>query len=121
MKPEKKRLMLQLLINSILLISLYFIGVYAFGIPMEIIYIIVGTSLGLYFVIYNKGFTRKDVTPDMLPDTMTAAEKQAYIEDGKMRLRKSRWVLTILVPVISAIAIDLCILFLFPQLETLFS
>ena len=61
--------------------------------------------------IYNKGFSAKDVTPDMLPDTMSQDEKQAFIEDGKLRLRRSRWMLTLLIPIILTIACDMFYLF----------
>ncbi len=121
MKLEKKKLMLLLLLNSVLLLTLYFVGVYAFSIPMEIVYVVAGTALGLYYVIYNKGFTRRGVTPEMLPVTMSAAEKQALIEDGKRRMEKSRWVLTLLVPLLLTLSIDLMIMFVFPLMGGLFS
>ncbi|MBQ9773851.1 MAG: hypothetical protein IJW30_04235 [Clostridia bacterium] len=120
MKSQRNKLILQLLINSVVLIALYFLGI-RFAIPMEIIYIVAGAALGIWFIIYNRGFATKGATPDMLPNTMSMAEKLAYIEEGKERLRKSRWVLTVLLPMIVAVTVDLIILFLLPQLEGLFS
>ena len=116
MKPEKKKLMLQLFINSALLITLYFVAVYGLTFPMEIVYLAASAVLGLYFVIYNKGFTRRGVTPEMLPATMSAAEKQAFIEDGERRMEKSRWVLTFLVPMLLSLCVDLLIMLVFPML-----
>ena len=108
--------MLLMLGNSVLLISLYFVAVYLGFDYILPIYSIAGAALGLGFFIYNRGFSGKNVTPEMLPDTMSYVEKCAFIEDSKTRLRKSRWVLTVLFPIILSIAIDMMILYLFPML-----
>ena len=47
-------------------------------------------AASLTYVIYNRGFSRKGITEDMLPDTMTQEQKQEFIEDGKRRLHRSR-------------------------------
>ena len=117
MNPKKKKLLLQLAISAVLLLTAYFVGVYAFSVPMEIPYVVAGTTLGLYYVIYNRGFSRRNVTPDMLPDTMSVEEKQAFIEDGKRRSERSRWVLIVLLPMIFALIIDLAILFVVPTVK----
>ena len=84
------------------------------------IYLAAGVGLGLYYVIYNRGFVGKNATPDVLPDTMSPAEKQAFLDDSKARLQKSRWVLTLLIPIILTFAADMIYLFLFPQLKEIF-
>ena len=53
-------------------------------------YMGVATVTVFGYVIYNRGFSRKGVTPEMLPDTMSAEEKQEFIADGERRIRKSR-------------------------------
>ena len=55
-----------------------------------IIYSVLATVSTLTYVIYNRGFSRRGLTPEMLPDTMSAEEKQEFIEDGNRRLRRSR-------------------------------
>ncbi|MBQ8441636.1 MAG: hypothetical protein IJX19_13315 [Clostridia bacterium] len=109
---EKKVLMARLLANCVAMLIIYFVVAirFQFGYIFHI-YVALGVVLGLSYVIYNKGFSAKDVTPDMLPDTMSQAEKQAFIEDGKLRLRKSRWMLTLLLPIILTIACDMFYLF----------
>ena len=79
MKTESKKVMLYLLANTALLIALYY------AIPaltrfsyMPQIYLMVGAVLGIYYVVYNRGFAGKGVTPDQLPDTMTLEEKQKF-------------------------------------------
>ncbi len=59
------------------------------------LYILIGytgvaTALILWYLIYNRGFSRKGVTVEMLPADWTPEQKTAFIEDGEHRLRKSR-------------------------------
>ena len=113
---DAKLLLLRLLCNSILLVAIYFLCVH-FGFDYIFpIYFFVGAALVLVFVIYNRGFAGKGVTPENLPETMTYEEKISFIEDSKARLQKSRWMLTLIFPIILAIAIDMMILFLFPMM-----
>ena len=93
--------MLMLAANTVLLLLIYFYlpSLIKFS-YLPTIYLFLGGALGLYYVIYNRGFSGKNVTPDMLPDTMTLEEKQQFIEDCKQRLQKSKWVLTILIPIV---------------------
>ena len=120
MKPEMKKTAIHLLINSILLVVLYFAVAKIFP-YIWVIYLAAGAGIGFYYVIYNKGFSGKGVTPDMLPATMSLAEKEAFIEDSRKRLHDSRWVLTILVPILLTFMLDMIYLFIFPYLEAIFS
>lgn len=122
MKPEGKKLLFHLLINSAVLITLYFLipSLVNFS-YMPHIYLIVGAGLALYYVIYNRGFVGKNATPDMLPNSMTPVQKQAYIEESKKRFRDSRWVLTVIVPIILTFFADMLYLFIFPYIEEMFT
>ena len=55
-----------------------------------IVYMSLATATTLAYVIYNRGFSRKGLTTEMLPDTMSLEEKTEFIEDGERRLRRSR-------------------------------
>lgn len=114
MKPENKKLLLRLLLNTVLLIAIYFIAAYLQFPYIHYIYISAGIGLGFYYVIYNRGFSGKGVTPEMLPSAMSQEEKLAFIEDSKARMQKSRWVLTLLIPIIVTVAIDMTYLFILP-------
>ena len=109
--PEKKALMWRLLLHCVIILAIYFILVALHFEYIFHIYVGVGAVLGLSFVIYNRGFAAKGITPEMLPDSMTPMEKQEYIEAAKLRLKKSRWMLTVLIPIILAIACDMLYLF----------
>ena len=123
--PEAKRQVYMLVINSILLIVVYF-G--AMGIEQPIIstavtiaYWAVFAAFLIAYVIYNRAFTRKNVTVEMLPDTMTHDEKQEYVADGKRRLEKSKWMLSVIIPLLVTIALDAIYLFTWPIVQTLFN
>lgn len=120
MKESGKRLMRLLLVNTAVIVPLYFVLAYLQFAYTLWIYLAVGCGLGLWFLIYNRGFVGKNLTPEQLPDSMTPVEKQAFLDDCAARLSKSRWVLTVLLPIILAIFFDIIYLFIFPTLEELF-
>lgn len=122
MKSETKKLMLCLVANTVLMIALYFAIPALTRFPyMPQIYLAAGAGLGIYYVIYNRGFAGKGITPEQLPETMSLAEKQKFIEDSQARLHKSRWVLTLLVPILFTYMIDMLYLFVFPYFASLFA
>ena len=84
---------------------------------MHYLYLLAGGALGIYYVVYNRGFIGKNLTPDALPADMTAADKQKFIEDCMQRMKKSRWMLTIIIPIIITIAIDVILLLFLPTIE----
>ena len=55
-----------------------------------IIYMILAAICVFTYVIYNRGMSRLNVTPEMLPDDWSDEQKQEFIEDGKRRLQKSK-------------------------------
>ncbi len=122
MKPEAKKLMLHLLANSVILIALYYVipALFHFSF-MPHIYIIAGAVLALYYVIYNRGFVGRNATPDMLPNSMSPIEKQRFLEDSRERMKKSRWALTVIIPIIFTFLADMIYLFIFPYFEGIFA
>ena len=117
MKPEVKKHMLLLVGNTVLLMLIYFWIPAQFEFShMPMIYLLLGAAVTLYYVIYNRGFTGKNVTPAMLPDTMSFEEKQAFINESRERLQKSKWALTVLIPILLVFAVDIIYLFLVPIL-----
>lgn len=122
MKTDRKKLMLRLLLHSVILIVLYFWVAEKLQFPyIMFIYLAVGAVLGIYYLIYNRGFVGRNTTPDMLPDTMSLAEKEAFLADCRARNEKSKWVLTILIPIILTFLAEMVYLFLIPQITGIFS
>ena len=118
MKPENKWLALFLLGNSILFSVAYFALATIF--PIYIVYLAVGAVMTLVFVIYNRGFVGKDLKPEQMSDTMSLEEKQKFIDDCAARLHRSRWMITVIFPIILAFCLDMMYLFLLPMLEGMF-
>ena len=116
---SQRKLLLILLLNTIVLATVYFaVAQYFAYIP--IVYLALSGVIAFGYILYNRGFSRRRVTPEQLPDRMTAEEKNEWIEDGNRRMRKSRWVLTILLPLLLTFLMDLLYLFLYPAIEKIF-
>lgn len=77
-------------------------------------YLAIETVAIASYVIYNRGFSRKGVTYDMLPLDWSDEKKKDFIEDGKRRLRKSRWLLVIIFAFLFTFAVDAFELVVFP-------
>ena len=77
-------------------------------------YLAIETIAIAAYVIYNRGFSRKGVTYDMLPLDWSDEKKKEFIEDGKRRLRRSRWILVIIFAFLFTFAVDVFELVVFP-------
>lgn len=117
---SKKKHALLLLGNTAVLLPLYFVLAYLGVWFITPIYIGLATILGLLFILYNQGFAAKNATPEQLPASMTMDEKLAFIENGKKKLARSRWMLTLILPLILAVLADMIYLYLIPYFTELF-
>ena len=115
------RYLLFLALNTILFFGVYRVllhyaelandAVYSFCIM--VLYMVLLVSFILGYLIYNRFLYRKNLTPDDLPDTMSAEEKQAFLEDGKKRLEKSKWMMLFIFPLALVLLLDAADLFIF--------
>lgn len=127
-RAEKRRYIKIVLINTILIYGLYVILINLLPFAYPIIFIVYFSALAISsfgYVFYNRGFTRKNLTVEMLPMSWSEQEKTEYIEDGKRRAQKSRWCLAIIFPLIFTFFIEMFYLFIYqehfaPILEGLF-
>lgn len=97
----------------------FLINHYYFEIVLGI-YMGVATVAIFTYVIYNRGFSRRGVTPDMLPDTWSTEKKAEFIEDGERRLRRSRPLLVLCFAFAFTFLFDIIELFCFPLLKEIF-
>jgi hypothetical protein len=86
------------------------------GVGIMVLYAVIGAGFLIAYIIYNRAFTRDNITPDMLPDTMSEHEKVAFIQSGVERKRKSRWMIVVLFAAFVPLAIDFLILTAIPTL-----
>ena len=84
------------------------------------IYMAVAATVIFTYVIYNRGFSRRGVTKDMLPDTMTDEEKTEFIEDAERRLRKSRPLLVLIIAFSFTFVVDILELYALPLIQEIF-
>ena len=92
------------------------ITVQIMGIGIMALYALIGAGFLIAYIIYNRGFTRDHITPEMLPDTMSEHEKLAFIQSGVERKRKSKWMIVVLFAAFVPLAIDFLILTAIPTL-----
>ncbi|MBQ9759730.1 MAG: hypothetical protein IJW16_00115 [Clostridia bacterium] len=118
---SKKKLGLLLLFNTAVIVALYFVLVGIGAWFMTPIYIGLAAVSAIVFIFYNRGFYAAKATPEQLPNNMSHAEKQEYIKEGKERLSRSRWMITLIFPLILALAADMIYLYFFPSIQELFS
>ena len=69
-------------------------------------YLVLTAGFVFAYVIYNRGFTRRNVTREMMPEEWSEEQKVAYVMDGERRMQKSKWMLTIIFPLILTFMFD---------------
>ena len=74
-------------------------------------------TLFLVFFFVNRGFSRAPVSREMLADTMTEAQKDAFIADDIHRKAIARKIMIVMTPVLLLVLVDMVILFFLPVLK----
>ncbi len=115
-----KKYVWMLFVNTALLLVLYLVCVRFFPVVTLWVYTVVFAAVALVYVIYNRGFSRKNLKIEDLPPSWSEEQKADYIADGQKRLEKSKWMLTVLLPLIVIYAYELIDLFILPMIEGIF-
>ena len=116
-----KRLILLILVTlAVFLFYRVMMNFYYFELVM-IAYMVASVAFVLAYVIYNKGFSRRGVTREMLPDDWSEEQKNEFIEDGENRQARSRWMLIPIFAFVFTFAIDAVELFVLPFFMDLFT
>ena len=74
-------------------------------------YMVVLTALVVAYIIYNRGFTRRGIEVDMLPDDWSEERRIQFVEDGKRRLARSKWMLMLIIAFLVTFLFDALELF----------
>ena len=116
---KNKKYMILLIVNTVVLVSLY---MYLVRQPYFMValwaYLALTVGFSVAYIVYNRAFSRKGVTPEMLPDTMTADEKAEWIADGERRMERSKWMLTVIFPLVLTFFLDTFVLYVIEPLFT---
>lgn len=115
------RIVLMLLGNTVLLFAVYILGVSVNAFVTFICYTVVTAAFAFSYVIYNRGFSRRGVKLEMLPQEWSPEKKTEFIEDGKRRFEKSKWMLTVIFPLIAIYGYELFDIYILPAFKNLFS
>ena len=117
-KEAQKNLIITF-INTIIFVGIYYYCDTIEFYPAIYIYLAVLTVTGLGYIIYNRGFSRENVTPAMLPDSMSDEEKAEFFSSRDKRKQQSKWMLTIIIPCVIKFLLDMIGLFILPYLRNL--
>ncbi len=112
LKNGQTRLILLLVVNLVLFVSVYFTlpALLSFS-YLPAIYLIIGSVFMIIFVVYNRGFALRNAKPEDLPDTIPYEERLAKIQEARRRFLGSRWMLTIIIPILLTFLFDMLYLF----------
>ena len=115
LSPKTRQLAISLVINSAILLFVYY-GAMAINVPIISMivtwgYMLVFGGFLIAYIAYNRAFTRKEITAEMLPDNWSDEKKQEYIDSGKIRMEKSRWMLSVIIPFLVTFMVEALYLF----------
>ena len=123
--PDTKKRVAILVLNTVILTLIYF-GTMALDQPVLSFIVTAGYWLSfagftIAYIMYNRGFTQKGITPEMLPDIWDSAKKTEFVEAAERRSKSSRWMLSVIIPIMIPIALDAIYLFTWPIVQDLFN
>lgn len=114
-------LILLILLSAIVFAVYRFMIYYCFFEAALISYMAIETVFVLAYVIYNRGFSRRGVTAEMLPESWSDEKKEKFIENGVKRFEKSKWMLIVILAFLLTFLIDMIELWIIPFLLDLIS
>ena len=85
-----------------------------------IVYGVISLVMGLWYVIYNRGFVGKKITDDMLPVEWTKEEKDNFLNDLTERRKKSKWMMLVIIPMIATFLFEAVDVYMLDSIRSLF-
>lgn len=123
--PQAKRKAALITANTIILTFIYFgamcIDQPILSVVVTAVYWAAFAVLLIAYLIYNRAFSNKNISSDMLPDSWSNEKKEAYIADCKRRTERSKWMLAVIIPIMIPIMLDAIYLFTFEMIKGLFN
>ena len=103
---EAKKTALLLLMNTLLALLIYFSCIALGFSAIFFVFVTLAAVLLLVYVIYNQGFVLRGATPEMLDESLPVEERQAMIDKAAARYTSSRWMMTVIIPLLVAVLAD---------------
>ena len=120
LKGKKAIYLIALIGNFVVFFLLYAVGVNLNALVTFIIYGLVTAGFVFSYLIYNRGLSRLRVTPDMCPPEWPEDKKIEFVADGKRRLERSKWMLTVIIPLIAIYGYEVVDQFVIPTVKSFF-
>ncbi len=83
-------------------------------------YMAILAVLVFVYIIYNRGFSRKGITVDMLPEEWSEEKKQDFVADAQRRLKRSKWMLIFIIAFVVTFLMEALELFVLPMFSSWF-
>ena len=121
MGTQKFRHFVLLVVNTILFFTVYRVLI-SYGELTDktflafvsmVVYLTLLLGFTIAYLVYNRFFYRHGLTKDQLSDEWSDEEKEAFLADAAARVQKSKWMLTIIIPLLFTFLIDSLQLFIF--------
>ena len=80
-----------------------------------LVYMLLLLGFTLAYLIYNRFLYRNGVSPEQLPDDWSEEKKQKFFEERDRRLKKSKWMMLIIFPLIFTFLIEAIDLFIIDE------
>ena len=111
---KNKRYVLPLVLNTVIFFGLYsyLVNQPALMMPTLWVYFAVTSILCFSYVIYNRGFSRRGITVDMLPDEWDEERKEQFVKSAERRQEGSKWMLMVIVAFLVTFLFDAIELFI---------
>ena len=81
------------------------------------VYMALTTALLVVYLVYNRGFSRRGVTEDMLPPEWSEEKKRDFVDSAKQRFNRSRWLLLIIASLFLVFVIDAIDIIILPIIK----
>ena len=120
LKGKKAIYLIALIGNFVVFFLLYAVGVNLNALVTFIIYGLATAGFVFSYLIYNRGLSRLRVTPDMCPPEWPEDKKLEFVADGKRRLERSKWMLTVIIPLIAIYGYEVVDQFVIPAVKSFF-
>ena len=75
-------------------------------------YMLLLTVIVLVYIFYNRGFSRKGITVDMLPDEWDEERKEIFVKSAEQRHNRSKWMLMVIIAFLVTFLVDAVELFI---------
>lgn len=121
MGTQKFRYLVLLVVNTVLFFTVYRVLI-SYGELTDktflaflsmVVYLTLLLGFTIAYLVYNRFFYRHGLTKDQLSDEWSNEEKEAFLADAAARVQKSKWMLTVIIPLLFTFLIDSLQLFIF--------